>query len=194
MLLYVFLKLFQKYFSNSTDEDKFAFIQFSYNGKKTITIKSETLDLFLQKLESNKGAFQLNENYNKTSNELQFMEFSNLFISIINSQQNFDNKNDNIIILFINTEDIRFNDKKECVDTINELNRNNYTVIIFTYDTFINNQKIISIHSFMCGLNDGHFFQIKNYQQIKQVLMNFSNKESQEKFANYDYEITDYML
>ena len=28
----------------------------------------------------------------------------------------------------------------------------------------------------MCGLNDGHFFKIKNYQQIKKVLMNFSNK------------------
>ena len=44
----------------------------------------------------------------------------------------------------------------------------------------------MEIHSFMCGLNDGHFFQIKNYQQIKQVLMNFSNKELQEKFVNYD--------
>ena len=58
----VLIKLFQKCFSNSTDEDKFAFIQFSYNGKKTITIKAESFDLFLQKLESNKGVFQLNEN------------------------------------------------------------------------------------------------------------------------------------
>ena len=46
----------------------------------------------------------------------------------------------------------------------------------------------------MCGLNDGHFFKIKNYQQIKQVLKNFSNKELKEKFVNYDYEISDYML
>ena len=52
----VLIKLFQKCFSNSTDEDKFAFIQFSYNGKKTI-IKAESFDLFLQKLESNKGGF-----------------------------------------------------------------------------------------------------------------------------------------
>ena len=192
----VLLKFFQKCFSNSTEEDKFSFIQFSYNGKKTISIKSETLDLFLQKLESNKGAFQLNENYNKTSNEFQFMEFSNLFISIIKSQKqrNFEDRIDNIIILFINTEDIRFNGKKECVDTINELNSNNYTLIIFTYDTLISNEKIMSIYSFLYGLNDAHFFQIKNYQQIKQVLMNFSLKESQEKFVNYDYEIADYML
>ena len=192
----VLLKFFQKCFSNSTDEDKFGFIQFSYNGKKTISIKSEPIDYFLQKLESNKGAFQLNENYNKTTNEIQFMEFSNLFFSIIKShkQQNIEDKNDHIIIIFINTEDIRFNGKKECVDTINELNSNNYTLIIFTYDVNISKEKIESIHSFLCGLNDGHFFQIKNYQQIKQVLMNFSIKESQEKLVNYDYEITDYML
>jgi hypothetical protein len=192
----VIIKFFKKCFSNSPDEDKFTYIQFSYNGKKTITIKSESLDVFLQKLESNKAAFQLNENYNKKTNEIQFLEFANLFFSIINSQkeQNFDNKNDNIIILFINTEDMRFNGKKECVDTINELNSNNYTLIIFTYDTLITNEKIMSIYSFLYGLNDAHFFQIKNYQQIKQVLMNFSLKESQEKFINYDYEIADYML
>ena len=136
------------------------------------------------------------ENYNKTTNEIQFMEFSNLFLSIIKSQKqlNFDDKNDHIIIIFINTEDIRFNGKKECVDTINELNNNNYTLIIFTYDIDISHEKIESIHSFILGLNDGHFFQIQNYQQIKQVLMNFSMKDSQEKFVNYDYELTDYML
>ena len=190
------IKFFQKYFINCLDDDKFAFIQFSYNGKKTISIKSESLDLFLQKLESNKGAFQINENYNKTINEMQFMEFSNLFLSILRSQRqsNFEERIDHIIIIFINTEDIRFNSKKECVDTINELNNNYYTLIIFTYDTNISKDKISSIHSFLCGLNDGHFLQIKNYQQIKQVFMNFSIKESQEKFANYYYEITDYML
>ena len=147
-------------------------------------------------MELNKGAFQINENYQKTNNETQFMEFSNLFLSIIKSQKQtvFEDKNDHIIIIFINTEDIRFNSKKECVDTINELNTNNYTLIIFTYDTVISSEKIANIHSFLCGLNDGHFFQIKNYQQIKQVLMNFATKESQEKFVNYDYEITDYML
>ena len=192
----VLIKFLQKCFSNGTDDDKFGFIQFSFNGKKTISLKSEPLDYFLQKFESNKGAFQLNENYNKTTNEIQFMEFSNLFLSIIKShkQQNMEDRNDHIIIIFINTEDIRFNSKKECVDTINELNNNNYTLIIFTYDTIISKEKIESIHSFICGLNDGHFFQIRNYQQIKQILMNFSIKESQEKFFNYDYEITDYMI
>ena len=162
----VLIKFFQKYFINCADEDKFSFIQFSYNGKKTITIKSESLDVFLQRLQSNKGCFQIND----------------------------ENKSDNIIIIFINTSDIRFNSQKECVDTINELNNNNYTLIIFTYDTNISNEKIASIHSFLCGLNDGHFFQIHNYQQIKQVFMNFSIKDVQEKFSNYNYDFTDYML
>ena len=192
----VLIKFSRKCFSNCADEDKFGYIQFSGNGKKTISIKPDTLEVFLQKMELNKGAFQINENYQKTNNETQFMEFSNLFLSIIKSQKQtvFEDKNDHIIIIFINTEDIRFNSKKECVDTINELNTNNYTLIIFTYDTIISSEKIANIHSFLCGLNDGHFFQIKNYQQIKQVLMNFATKESQEKFVNYDYEITDYML
>ena len=125
----VLIKFFQKGFSNCADEDKFAYIQFSGNGKKTISIKPDTLEVFLQKMELNKGAFQINENYQKTNSEAQFMEFSNLFLSIIKSQKqiNFEDKNDHIIIIFINTEDIRFNSKKECVDTINELNTNNYT-------------------------------------------------------------------
>ena len=98
------------------------------------------------------------------------------------------------VIMFINTSDIRFNGQKECVDTINELNNNNYSVIIITYDNKIEKEKIEGIYSFVNGLNDAHFFQVQNYQQIKQVLMNFSVKISQEKFNNYNYEITDYML
>ena len=67
-------------------------------------------------------------------------------------------------------------------------------MILFTYDVEIEEEKIEGIYSFVYGLNDGHFFKIKNYQQIKQVLMNFSVKNSQEKFNSYNYEITDYML
>ena len=60
------------------------------------------------------------------------VSISNLFLSIINSrkQANYEDSRDHIIIIFINTSDIRFNGMKECVDTI----------------------------------NDGHFFQVKNYQ------------------------------
>ena len=124
------------------------------------------------------------------------MELSNLFLSIIksNKQTNYVDNVDNIIIIFINTTDIRFNGQKECVDTINELNNNNYSVIIFTYDAEIDEEKIEGIYSFVYGLNEGNFIQVKNYQKIKQVLMNFCLKDSQEKFHNYYYEISDYIL
>ena len=193
---YVLIKFFKKFFSNGKEEDKFSFIQFSYNGKKTISINSYLLENFLQKLESNKIAFKANNEFNKNYFNIQFLELSNLFMSIVKSHKkiNYENRGDNIILLFINTSDIRFNGQKECVDTINELNNNNYTVIIFTCDNEISEEKIEGIYSFINGLNDGHFFKIKNYQQIKQVLMNLSVKIAQEKFKNYNYEITDYML
>ena len=192
----VIIKFFKKCFSNGIEEDKFGFIQFSCNGKKTISIKSDSIEIFLQKLEMNKMAFKINDALTQNNNEIQFMEFSNLFLSIIKShkQSNYEDRGDNIIIIFINTSDIRFNGEKECVDTINELNNNNYSVILFTYDNEIEPEKIEGIYSFVYGLNDGHFFKAKNYQQIKQVFMNFCVKDSQEKFNNYNYEITDFML
>ena len=142
-------------------------------------------------------AFQISEIYKNNNVQIQFLEFSNLLMNIINSnkQENYEDKYDNIIIIFINTCDIRFNNRKECVDTINELNNNNnYSIIIFTYDLEIEEEKINGIFSFVYGLNDGHFFQVKYYQQILQVFANFSVKDSQEKFIDYNYEITDFML
>ena len=192
----IIIKFFKKSFCNGMEEDKFSFIQFSFNGKKTLAIKSDSLDIILQKIETNRMAFKINDALIKNNFQIQFMEFSNLLLSIVKSQKqlNYEDKNDNIIIIFINTSDIRFNSQKECVDTINELNNNNYSVFIFTYDNEIDEDKIEGIYSFIYGLNEGHFFQIKNYQQVKQIFMNFCVKDSQEKFNNYYYEITDYMF
>ena len=190
------IKCYKKCFSNGSQENKFNFIQFSCNGKKTISISSKELEIFLQKLSINKIAFKINDTYTNNNTQIQFMEFSNLLMNIIksNKQENYEDKYDNIIIIFINTSDIRFNNQKECVDTINELNYNNYSIIIFTYDSEIREEKIEGIYSFVFGLNDGHFLKLKNYQQIRQILMNFCLKDSQEKFSNYNYEITDFML
>ena len=154
------------------------------------------MEFFLQKLEKNKLAFKLKESFNKNNNEIKFMEFSNLLLNIIKSYKriNNENKNDNIIIIFINTNDIRFNSQKEFVDTINELNNNNCTIIIITYENIIEEEKIEGIYSFINGLDDGNFFQVKNYQQIKQIFMSFCEKCSQEKIKDYNYEITDFML
>ena len=192
----VILKFFKKCFSNGNEEDKFAFIQFSRNGKKTTSIKPSSLKIFLQNLEISKVAFKVCGLFVTNNPRIQFVELSNLFMDVIKSdkQTNYEDMNDNIIILFINTSDIRFNNHKECVDTINELNNNNYTVIIFTYDFEIDEEKINGIYSFINGLNDGHFFRVINYQQIKQVLMNFASNYSQEKFSNYNFKISDFML
>ena len=195
-LKYFIIKCYKKCFLDKIENNKYNFIQFSCNGKKTISIISKTLEIFLQKLEMNKMAFKIIDTFINNTMPIQFMEFSNLLMNIIksNKQENIEEKYDNIIIIFINSTDIRFNNQKECVDTINELNNNNYSLIIFTYDYEIEEEKIEGIISFIYGLNDGHFFQVKNFQQIKQVFKNFSEKNSQEKFINYDYEVTEYMI
>ena len=185
----VLMKFFQKCFINN-DNDKFGFIQFSNNGKKTITIKPQRLEGFLQKLESNKNAFQFSESINYKK-EVYFTEFYNLFDSIIKQQTS---KCDYIIIMFINSEDIRFNSIKECVEIVNSLNENNYTVILLSNDREINKEKILSINSFIYGLYDGHFIQINNYQRIKQILVNFATNNKNDKFVNYDYEFLENIL
>ena len=70
----IIIKYFKKCFSNG--ENEFCFIQFSHNGKKTVNIKSDSLEFFLQKLEMNKIAFQTKDIFNKNNNEIKFMEFS----------------------------------------------------------------------------------------------------------------------
>ena len=178
----VLIKFFQKCFVNN--DDKFGFIQFSNNGKKTISIKPQRLDFFLQKLEINKNAFKSSEtiNYKK---DAYFTEFYNLFDSIIKQQTE---KCDYIIIMFINAEDIRFTSIKECVEIVNNLNENNYTVILLSNDKEINKEKILSINSFIYGLYDGHFIQVNNYQRIKQIFISFATNNKNDNFVNYDYE------
>ena len=132
----VIIKFFNKCFSNLIENNKFGYNPIFIKWKKTFSIKSDSQYIFLQKLEINKMAFKRNEVFNKNNNQIQFMEFSNLFLSIINlhKQANYEDSRDHIIIIFINTSDIRFNGIKECVETINELNNNDYTVIVITYD------------------------------------------------------------
>ena len=56
-------------------------------------------------MEKSKIAFKSKDTFNKNNNEIKFMEFSNLFLNIIKSHKriNYENKTDNIIIIFINT-------------------------------------------------------------------------------------------
>ena len=96
--------------------------------------------------------------------------------------------------MFINAEDIRFNSIKECVDIVNSLNDNNYTVILLSNDTEINKEKILSINSFIFGLYDGYFIQVNNYQRIKQIFINIATTNKSDKFMNYDYEFLENIL
>ena len=90
--------------------------------------------------------------------------------------------------------DIRFTSIKECVDIVNALNDNNYTVVLLSNDREINNEKILNINSLIYGLYDGYFIQINNYQRIKQILINFATRNKNDIFVNYDYECLENIL
>lgn len=95
----IIIKFFQKYFIMN-ENNKFNFIQFSNNGKKTIHLKMELLD---------KNKFELTESFLQNK-DLPFMELFNLFDSIVKNYPSKDDSiTDNIIIMIINSNDIIFN-------------------------------------------------------------------------------------
>jgi len=189
----IIIKYFQKYFIMN-ENDKFNFIQFSNNGKKTIHLKMEPLDYFILKIQKTKSSFELTESFEQNK-DLPFMELFNLFDSIFRSYPSQDDIiTDNIILMIINTDDIRFSSISECLKIVDELNKRNASLFILTYDVEISNQKVNNIHSFLNGLFEGYFFQIKSYQQLKQIFINISTVKSQSNFFGYDYEGLDYLL
>ena len=190
----VIIKYFQKYFATN-ENDKFSFFQFANNGKKTICFKMEQLDYFLLKIQKTNNAFGLRDSF-KTNLNLPFMELYNLFDSIIknypSSEDNItDNITDNIIIMFINSDDIRFTSISECLNIVEELNKKNVSVYLLSYDKEIKRDKINNIFSFLNGLFEGYFFQIKNYQQLKQIFINISTIKYQSNFFGYDFNSLD---
>jgi hypothetical protein len=189
----IIIKYFQKYFIMN-ENDKFNFIQFSNNGKKTIHLKMEPLDYFILKIQKTKNSFELTDSFEQNK-DLPFMELFNLFDFIIRSYPSQDDiLTDNIIIMIINTDDIRFSSINECLKIVEELNKKNVSVFILSYDVEIKKQKINNIHSFLNGLFEGHFLQIKSYQQLKQIFINLSTVKNQSNFYGYDYEGLDYLL
>ena len=106
-------------------------------------------------------------------------------LAIRNCQNN--ELSDNIIMLFIASEDIRFSSIVDCMNIVEELNKNNVSVYFFCFDEIIDENKINNIQSFLNGLIEGYFFQIKNYQQIKEVFINLSNMNYQSNFFKFDY-------
>ena len=184
----IFIKYFQKFFVNN-EFDKFGYLQFSNNGKKTIYIKPQKLENFIQKIQENKNYFEVNENNNYKC-ESQFNDLFNILETII-KQENREETTDNIILIFINSEDIRFTNKEECINIVNELNNNNFSLYIFCNDNEINKNKIENIKMFLAGLFEGYFIHFKNYQILKQVLMNLSIIKKEENFFTFCFENMD---
>ena len=187
----VIIKYFQKYFIMN-ENDKFSFIQFANNGKKTVYFKMENLDYFLLKIQKAKNTFELADSF-VTSSNIPFLELYNILGSIIKNYNTYDDNNitDNIIIMFINSDDIRFTSVSECLNIVKELNKKNTSVFLLSYDDEIKKEKINNIQSFLDGLFEGYFFQIKNYQQLKQIFINISTIKYQSNFFGYDYDCLD---
>ena len=187
----VLIKYFQKYFI-STENDKFSFIQFANNGKKTVSIKLETLNNFLLKLQKTKEAFELTDSF-KADKDFIFMELYNLLDSIIKSGSQIEEM-DNIIMIFMDSEDIRFSTANDCLNIVEDLNKKNASVYFFSFEQEIKEEKVNNIQSFLNGLIEGYFFHIKNYQQLKQIFINIATVKNQTNFLGYDYQIFDHTL
>lgn len=182
-LLDVLIKYLQTFFGNN-ENDLFSYIQFSSSGKKTVFIRRLEINQYIEKLQNNKNNTILDTQPNQ---KVQFKQLYNILETCVKSVPT-DVKSDNIIILFIESEDIRFSSVNECVDIVNELNEGNFTLIIFSCEEIINEKKLENIKMFLSGLTEGYFLHTKNYQMIKQVFMNIASNEKMEDFFNYEYE------
>ena len=180
----IIINYLKKYFIQN-DNDLFSFFQFGSNGKKTILIPPCSLNEFCTKLYKIKNNIE-NINTSKTNSNL-FMGLYDILFSIIQNYQTSKSK-DNIIMLFMNSEDIRFSCKADCINIVEELNKNNNSVYFFCFDKIIDNQKINNIQSFLNGLIEGYFFEIKDYQQIKEIFANISDNKKQSSFFKFDYQ------
>ena len=187
----VLIKYFQKYFIQN-ENDKFSFIQFANNGKKTISIKLEPLNNFLLKFQKTKGSFELTDSF-KPNKDFIFMELYSILDSIIKNYQQTE-ETDNIIMIFIYSEDIRFTTVVDCLNIVDDLNKKNASVYFFSFEPEIKEEKVNNIQSFLNVLIEGYFFHIKNYQQLKQIFINISTIKYQTNFFGYDFQIFDHTL
>ena len=97
-------------------------------------------------------------------------------------------------MIFIDSEDIRFSSVSDCLNIVDDLNKKNTSVYFFSFEEEISEEKINNIQSFLNGLAEGYFFQIKNYQELKQIFINISSIKYQTNFFGYEYDIFDHFL
>ena len=74
------------------------------------------------------------------------------------------------------------------------MNKNNTSVYFFCFVIIVDGNKINNIQSFLNGLIDGYFFEIKNYKQIKEFFVNISNNKKQSNSFKFDFESFDHYL
>ena len=127
------------------------------------------------------------------NNSEGFIGLYDIFDSIIKNYQKTE-ENDNIIMLFIDEKYIRFSSINDCLSIVEALNGNNVNFFFFCFNEIIINNKVNNIQSFLNGLIEGHLFQIKNYEQLKEIFVNLSTKDHQINFFKYDYDCFEHNL
>ena len=132
----------QKYFIND-ENDKFSFIQFANNGKKSIFLQPRPLNEFIIRFYRTKTSYEstidLSKQMAKKKNPI-FTGLYGILDSIIKNCQTSE-LNDNIIMLFMDSEDIRFSSIADCMNIVEELNKNNTSIYFFCYNETINAKK-----------------------------------------------------
>ena len=181
-----------KYFT-PVENDKFSFIQFARNGKKTLIFQPRPLNDFISILYKTKYKVEINNEISNQKKSNVFIGLHELLYSIIKNYQP-NELDDNIIMLFIESEDIRFSSIQECLNIVEELNKNISSVYFFCFDEVIEREKINNIQSFLNGLIEGYFFQVKNIEQIKEVFVYLSNNKYQSNLLKFNYECFDHCL
>ena len=188
----ILIKYLNKYFTINED-DKFGYVQSGSNGIITKSFLSLPLNQFIHKFNKIINNIELNP-YSIVDNESKvFIGIYDIFDSIINNYKKTE-ENDNIIMFFIDEKDIRFSSVADCLNIVDALNENNTSVFFFSFNKIIDEKKVNNIQSFLNGLIEGYFFQIKNYQQLKEIFVNLSTLKYQISFFKYDYDCFDHNI
>ena len=97
-------------------------------------------------------------------------------------------------MMFIDSDDIRFSKVLDCLNIVDDLNKKNASLYFLSLEENIEEEKVNNIQSFLNGLIEGYFFNIKNYQQLEQIFINISSIKYQSNFFGFDYNIFDNII
>ena len=188
---HILIKFVKKYFTNN-ENDKFGFIHFGTNGLITKSFLLRPLNQFISKLYKMRNSSEpANDSIKNKINKMQINKgMQEIFDLIIDSYPK-NEEFDNIIMLFMDIKDIRFSSIVDCVNIVETLNESNTSVFFFSFNDIIENDKINRIQSFLTGLIEGYLFQMKNYQQLKEIFINLSTNNFETNICKYFYKCFD---